>query len=66
MRLLNHISLFQFNIVCYFNIAVLRPAKDKLHPPLFIIGLGKLNLSGSPFSANFSNLDRLEILFLKV
>ena len=52
-------SYFSFSVVILFvifNIAVLRPAKDKLHPPLFIIGLGKLNLSGSPFSANFSNL----------
>ena len=38
------------------KIAVLSPAKDRLHPPLLIIGLGRSNLLGSPFSANFSNL----------
>ena len=37
-----------------FKIAVFNPAKDKLHPPLFIIGFGKLNLLGSPFFANTS------------
>ena len=34
--------------------AVFKPANDKLHPPLLIIGLGSSNLLGLPFSANFS------------
>ena len=38
------------------NIAVFNPAKDKLHPPLFNIGLGRLNLFLSPCSAYFSIL----------
>jgi len=37
------------------KIAVLRPAKDKLHPPLLIIGLGSLNLFASPCLAKPSN-----------
>ena len=38
------------------SIAVFKPANDKLHPPLLIIGLGSLNLPGSPFSESFSIL----------
>ena len=37
------------------KIAVLRPAKDKLHPPLLIIGFGSLNLFASPCLAKPSN-----------
>ena len=40
-----------FNI---FRIAVLRPEKDKLHPPLWNIGFGKSYLFGSPFLAIIS------------
>ena len=37
-----------------FKIAVLSPAKDKLHPPLLKIGFGNSYLFGSPFSAKTS------------
>ena len=36
------------------RIAVFNPAKDKLQPPLFIIGLGSLNLLELPFFENSS------------
>ena len=34
--------------------AVFNPAKDKLHPPLLIIGKGRINLLLSPFLARIS------------
>ena len=37
-----------------FNIAVLSPANDKLHPPLLKIGFGKSYLFGFPFFAKIS------------
>ena len=37
-----------------FKIAVLSPAKDKLHPPLLIIGFGNSYLFGFPFLARIS------------
>ena len=45
------ISLIFLDIL---STAVFNPAKDKLHPPLFIIGFGNLNFSGFPYSAKTS------------
>ena len=46
-----------FSFLIFFVIirtAFLSPAKDKLQPPLLIIGFGKSNFVGSPFFANTS------------
>ena len=37
-----------------FRTDVFNPANEKLHPPLLIIGLGRLNLFGFPFFDYFS------------
>ena len=50
-------SYFSWSVLIFLAIlstAVLRPAKDKLHPPLCIIGLGNSYFFGLPFFANSS------------
>ena len=50
----SNFSLSLFIFLEIFNIAVLSPAKDKLHPPLLNIGFGRLYLFGSPLEAKIS------------